>query len=129
RGVLLGVLQERLAIGRPAAGAGDDQARRQLWIADAEGERDAAAHRETADVRARDAEVLHQAAEVVHEDLDGVCGLLRDLGRRIAAVVPRHHAVAPREVPDLRLPGAEVCAALVAPAERKAPTRLLAVGV
>src|SRR5262249_49077083 len=56
-------------------------------------------------------------------------GLFRHIGRRIAAIVPRHDAIAPREVPHLRLPGAIVAPELMAPDQGEPLPRLLVVEI
>ncbi len=125
-----GARQELLAADGAAARRRDDQALRHVGVADAEVERDAAAHGQAADVGAGDTQVLHQPAEILDEQLDGVRGGIGgNARRRKSAVVPGNDAIAPRKVADLGLPRAIVSAVLVAPDQRIALARLLVVEI
>src|SRR5262245_40175388 len=112
---LADVLFEALAVGVARASADNRQAATQLRVTQPEVQDDAAAHRETDEVRALDAEVVDQRAQVFDQQLLRVqLGIGRNARGWKPALAVRDTAIQAAEGAHVQLPGAVVAAELVA---------------
>src|SRR5258708_6684622 len=111
---------------RSVAAARDDQGHCARRIGHAEMERGKPAHGIADDMRAREAEHIEHAEDVVPRALLGIALCIRrHLRRRVTACVIGNAAVAAREMAQLRLPGAPVAGEFVHEYDRRSGTALL----
>src|SRR5262245_56789307 len=91
-------------------------------------ERGEAAHRESNDMRAADAEMIEDRTDIVDRAVLRIGGsILWDVGRRKSPRVVYNTAIAPAEMPDLRFPAAMIAGELMHEDQRRSRARFLIV--
>ena len=113
---------------RAVAAAGHDQRAGAPGVAEAEMQRGEPAHGEAADMGPVDPGGVHDGGDIVGGPRLAVAGrIVRRVGGRVAARIVGQRPVAVREMPQLRLPGAQVAGEFVHEDDRRSRPRLLVI--